>query len=277
MKRNPFITFVFVFYAFNAFAGDRDFTYTYQSTVLGKGHRELELWFTYKTGKNIFYNALDHRAEFEIGLGKNIQTAFYLNLGYSSSSSFVELNPDVYTIESSKGLSLGFSNEWKWKLSDPVANAVGSALYAEVSVEPGEFELEGKVILDKKIGNFITAFNLEGEIEFEAEPELHFDESGIVSMETEWEKGKKVELNYGLTYAFNNSFSAGFEVRNHNVFKEGVWEHSALYAGPVISIKQETWWLAFTALPQITDLKGDGLDLNDHEKLQSRVLLGFHF
>src|ERR1051325_3144227 len=68
-------------------ASDRQFTYTYQSKVLGKNQREIEIWNTYATGRNSFYNRLDHRSEFEIGLTNRLQTSFYMN--YSSEHSFV--------------------------------------------------------------------------------------------------------------------------------------------------------------------------------------------
>ena len=56
------------------------FTYTYQSNVLNKGQREIEVWNTVRAGKTDYFMRLDNRTEYEIGLGKNLQTAFYLNL-----------------------------------------------------------------------------------------------------------------------------------------------------------------------------------------------------
>ncbi len=68
-------------------AQDRLFTYTYQSTVLNKGQKELEIWNTLRTGRSDFYSRLDNRSEFEVGLGKNFQTAFYLNLTTKTNTS----------------------------------------------------------------------------------------------------------------------------------------------------------------------------------------------
>ncbi len=81
-------------------AQDRLFTYTYQSTVLNKGQRELEIWNTMSTGRNDFYSRLDNRTEFEIGLGHNLQTAFYLNLTSKTS-----------TLEDASGKYLKTGNE----------------------------------------------------------------------------------------------------------------------------------------------------------------------
>ncbi|MFI5170801.1 MAG: hypothetical protein ACHQFW_00335 [Chitinophagales bacterium] len=263
----------------NVFAGDRDFTYTYQSTVLDKGHRELELWFTYLDGNSSeFYNALNHRAEFEIGLGKHFQTAFYLNLGYSAMLTERITGIDMESGESltesfiAKDFSMSFSNEWKWQLSDPVANGIGSALYGEFTVAPEEFEIEGKLILDKKFGNFVTALNLVGEIEFEAELEEEITASGDVETELEWEKETVAEIIYGLSYQFSPHFSVGLELKNENAFEEDEIE-STFSAGPAISYKGENWWFAFTAMPEI---KSSG-EASGNAPFESRLIFSYHF
>ena len=58
------------------------------------------------------------------------------------------------------------SSEWKLKLSDPVADRAGVALYAELSAGPSEVELEGKLIFDKRAGRFLGALNLAAEHEW---------------------------------------------------------------------------------------------------------------
>ena len=135
-------------------AQDRLFTYTYQSTVLNKGQRELESWNTIRTGREDFYVRYDNRTEYEIGLGSNLQTAFYLNF---SSKTSTMMDDSIKSLSTEN--EFGFSNEWKLKLLDPVAHPVGLALYAEVGIASNEFDLEGKLILDKKIGNLTIAFN----------------------------------------------------------------------------------------------------------------------
>src|ERR1041385_5661627 len=80
MKRNILIILFFAAACCAANAQDRVFTHTYQSNILPLGIRELEYWGTLRSGKNQFYNAIDHRLELEFGLGKSWQTAFYLNL-----------------------------------------------------------------------------------------------------------------------------------------------------------------------------------------------------
>jgi len=257
-------------------AGERDFTYTYQSYVLGKGARELEIWTTWKSGRNNVYRALENRVEFEIGLGKKWQTAFYLNSKYSFSEQLTFSGDSILVpdITSSTKTSFSFSNEWKVQLSSPTANAIGSALYGEVTLSPQEYELEVKVILDKQFSHFVTALNIVGELELESETVIETDENGFV-LKKELEVEEILELDYGLAWQITPHFSFGAEVRNHNEIKHGEWEHSALFAGPAFSFKQDKWWLAATVLPQITNLKGGGLELDEHEKINARLMFSF--
>jgi hypothetical protein len=261
------------------FAGDRDFSYTYQSHVLAKHDRELELWFTYVDERaSTYYKSLNHRAEFEIGLGHRLQTAFYLNLGYAAfeSQTLSGIDPYNYTPIYSTGISgamqMSFSNEWKYQLSDPVANAVGSAIYAEVSVGPQFFEWEAKLILDKRIGDLVTALNVVGELEKEAELETIINFEGVPTTEVEWETEKVFELVYGLSYQFSHQFSAGIELQSETEIGEDELE-TVLYGGPAISYKSENWWLAFTAFPQLSNFENESEDL----PFESRLLFSYHF
>jgi len=148
-------------------AQDRNFVRTYQSTVLPKGAIDLEFWHTSRFGHaGQFFHAQDQQMEVEFGLGKNWQTAFYLNRYQQRFST----SADGTTTSN----EIGFSNEWKVKLSDPVANKLGLALYGEWSLKGGdELELETKLILDKVIGKHLFAFNAVYEFEKEFECPLN--------------------------------------------------------------------------------------------------------
>jgi hypothetical protein len=116
------VAFLFINFT-TAYGQDRLFTYTYQSNVLSKGQKELEIWNTLRSGRNDYYSRFDNRSEFEIGLGTRLQTAFYLNL--TSITATNEVN-SVKLLETEHEIS--FSNEWKFKLMDPVADPIGLAL-----------------------------------------------------------------------------------------------------------------------------------------------------
>jgi len=244
-------------------AQDRIFTYTYQSNVLNVGQREIEPWSTFKWGKKDFYREFDHRIEFELGMAKNLQTAFYLNLKTSASQ-----NTDS-TIVTDNDIS--FSNEWKYKISDPVADKIGFALYEEIGIGRKEIEFESKLIFDKRIGNSTLALNLVHEFELENEAE---------NGEVELEKENAIEIDFGYSYNISKNWYLGFELRNHNEIKEGKWEHSALFGGPTLSYTHDNFWINVTILPQIKGLKGatdNGLVLDEHEKLETRLIFSYAF
>src|SRR5262249_59600245 len=139
-------------------ANDRHFSYTYESAVLAPGEKELEVWTTYRNGRDNRYTRFDERLEFEIGLVPGLQTSFYLNL----SGIGQEVNKELQ-----KSTELSVSNEWKWRLLDSSADPIGLALYFEITGATDELELEGKIIVDKRIGPLLIAANFVAEHEWE--------------------------------------------------------------------------------------------------------------
>jgi len=249
------------------FSQDRVFTHTYQTNILPTHVRELEYWSTLRSGKDNFYNAIDQRFELEVGVGKNWQTAFYFNTS-------TVVRQGLSGLERSN--ESGFSNEWKFKMSDPVANKLGTALYGEIGFNGGEFEFEGKLLLDKRVGRNIYAINFVVEYEMDYEYEA---EEAKVEAETE----VPFEVDLAWMHFCGEHCGIGLEVRDHNenAPKKG-WENSALYAGPTLHFNGSGWFINFSAMPQLTNLhKQEGetadLDLYDHEKVQARVLLSFTF
>lgn len=240
-------------------ANERHFTYTYESAVLPAGATELEVWTTSRIGKEDYFVRFDERLEFEVGLTDALQTALYLNWTAVSA----DVAPDIRETVTE---FTGVSSEWKVKLMDPVADSFGLALYGELTGGPAEAEVEGKLIVDKQVGELLLAGNLvlENEWEFEAE---------------ETESEQVVELALALGYFLRPGLTAGLELRNHNDIHEGEWEHSALFFGPVLGYATDSWWAALSILPQLPALKkeGDGSRvLDSHEKVEARLLFSFH-
>ncbi len=238
-------------------ASERLFTYTYETPVLPGGQVEIEPWFTSQIGRERYYHRLDHRMELEWGLGKNVQTAVYLNFRAQAEDDGTEIVKETKF--------RGFSHEFKFALSDPVADPLGVGLYVEYGVQAHEYELEGKILLDKAIGPVILAFNAVGEVEFKpqaagADPEV---------------EGKLIFL-FGTSFRLSDHVHLGFEIRELNVFEHGETELALLSAGPALSIVGERAWFAATVLPQIVDLKAKDRNLEDAEHLEARLLFGIH-
>jgi hypothetical protein len=250
----------------DAHASQRRFTYTYESGTLTRGQVELEPWTTFRIGKEDYYARVDQRVEFEVGLTNRLQTSFYLNMHGVTAQADSSLETDFQWD--------GFSNEWKLKLRDPVADPFGLALYFEWGASTSEVELEAKVIADKRAGNFLLAFNAGVEPEWEFEIE-HGTNDVVANDEFNF------EFDLAGAYFVSHATSVGIEVRNHNLhISSENYQHSALFAGPVVSYASEAWWATLTVLPQIAKLQGSEVDagnrlvLSELEKLEVRLMLG---
>jgi len=233
----------------------RHFTYAYESAVLPKASHELEIWNTVRLNRKVFYHGLDTRTEFEFGLGGNFQTSLYLNLSS-------EMDASGYTDQ-----LLGFSNEWKYKILDAAADPIGAALYAEGSYSNSEIELEGKIILDKQIGDFLLAFNAVGEHSYVNGK----GPTSVILMQTE----DVAEFDGGAAYFITQNFTVGVEAYQHTKHPpsfEGGGIYSAFFAGLSLSYSGPNWWTAASVMPQIGTP-----ELTQHEKLEARLLLAFEF
>jgi hypothetical protein len=239
----------------SAQASERHFGYSYESPVLSEGSRELETYTTYQFGRDLFYSALQQRVEFEVGLGGGAQTSLYLN--------FKQTMEDTGSGITNEVLMDGVSSEWKFKLSDNVADPIGFGLYFELGFAPDAFEVETKVIIDKKSDNWLWSLNLM------AEPEFSF----VAGTPTAW----NLVPSLGIGYFLSEHFMLGLEAVNENVYDGDPLLNiqSTLSLGAVISYTANNWWMTLTALPQIANLNASALDLTESQRWQMRLATSF--
>ena len=257
-------------------AQDRQFVRTYQSTVLPKGAMDLEAWSTFRTGREYFFNRIDNRLEFEMGLCDKLQTAFYFNashLAFGANKDTLGGIADTSQSGIFHESEFSISSEWKWKLLDPSANNFGLALYAEIGLAPSEIEIENKIIIDKKTDKNIFALNLVNEYEIK-----YVVEKGETKSVTEDEP----EIDLAYMHMFKPTLGLGLELRNSNEIEDGNWNFSAMFGGPTLFYAGEKYFVILNALPQLanlhkTDDAPNNLVLNAREKLEVRLLVGFHF
>ncbi len=248
-------------------AQDRVFNYTYQSAVLEKGERELEVSINSFDGKEDYFRELETKIEFEVGLTSKLQTSFYLNT--KQQAAFEKMTGEIVLSPS----EISISNEWKYKFSDPVANRIGFAGYAEFTIATDELEIEMKAIFDKKIGRMTHAFN--------------------ATLEPEWEttviEGKKMvynnlnyNFNYALCYNINKIWNLGAEIINRNIYVgKDKLTNSALFAGPTLGFNIDKFWINLSFSPQVTGLKNpnnvSGLNLNAYTKTDTKIIFSYSF
>ncbi len=262
-----FMMFLWVGVAGPGEANERKFAYTYESGTMPAGTRELEFWATWREGRANFYSAFDYRTEFEFGVTDRLLASLYLNWHRETLADPANPSQKIDNQEFE-----GISSEWKYKLLDPVADPVGLALYQEYTVHTDEFEWESKLILDKKMGDVLAAYNAVVEPDWEFGPD-----------NTEY--ALNLENDLGLTYFFTSAFSAGLEARNTNQkdrTSPGL-RNSTLFVGPVVSYARNEWYITATFLRQLPAIKRsvdnpqDNLVLDTHEKTNIRILVSTRF
>ncbi len=236
-----------------ALAGDRHFIYNYESSVLEAGEREIETYTTYRFGRDYFYSAMDQNLEFEVGLGDGVQTSLYLNFTqeFANQGSGAQLGGGPVLD--------GVSNEWKIKLTDSSSDVVGLGLYFEPEFKPDDFELETKIIVDKKMGSFLWTFNLLGESEFDY---------------TDTNSSFLLRPSLGMGVFANDRLFLGFESMDEN-FYDNQPLRSVFSLGPIVEYSGKDWWVALTYLPQVANIGNSSLDFTDSQRNQVRVATSF--
>ena len=249
-------------------ANIRSFVYTQESRVLWPGESELEPWTTFRVGRSRYYSALDGRLELEHGVAPHLQVALYWNF----STQTQDIVMDSLTREIQRQSESEFSSaslELKYQLSDPTADLLGSALYLETTLGPKESELEGKLILDRVVGNWLLAANAVAELELEP---------------TRGDEGSELETALWLTptlaaaYQLPHGASLGLELRAP-LGVAGEAESATLYGGPVLRWAEGGWWTALGVQPQLAAFSqkspNSRLSLSDRERVEVRLLAGF--
>ncbi len=258
-----------VLFGTSAIADNKLFTYTYEPETEPKGDWEIEQSITSRLIRNSAVGQKDYqrwqfRTEVEHGFTDRYTAGLYINNDYES------FRDPASGETASKYHWSGISLENRYLVLDPANNPVGLTLYLEPTYDGHNAELEQKIIIGQRHGDWKWAVNL-----------THATEWGDNFREMEGE----VELSAGLAYQLTHRWSVGVELRDHNEIPEyKEWENTAVYLGPVISYHRQKWWATLSVMPQIygANFTGDpdgsgGVELEGHERLNVRLLLGFSF
>jgi hypothetical protein len=247
--------------AAHTYADERLFTYSYEAEVLPKGGLEFEQWVTHRRDKaDGVFSRWDFREELEYGLTDRLTTALYLN--------FRDTTETTETVEAHDFEFKGISSEWKYQILNPNTKPIGLLGYGEITYNGSELELEEKLILQKNFGErWVTVFNaiLEQEWEWEGDDE---------------ERELAVEFTAGVSYRLNKNWALGIEGRHHRVYADFDDEIAkAWFVGPVVHYGSGKWWGTLTVLPQVAGSPdmAQGLELDEHTKVEVRLIAGYNF
>ena len=248
-------------------ADTKRFSYSYEPETLPQGGMEFEQWITLRTQRTKDgevmqdnYNKWELREELEYGVTDNYSVALYLNATAESYRDFSATPAEDKSEFQFSGISL----ENRYLMLNPADHAIGLALYLEPRYSGDEAEIEQKIIIGQRHGDWKWALNLTHATEWK--DNLH---------EVEGE----LEVSLGVARDLGHHWSLGLEVRDHNELPDySKWENTALFIGPVLSYRQEKWWAVLTVMPQVYGANfGENPDANTHLELEGHERLNIRF
>lgn len=231
-------------------AGGRTFAYNYETTVMPKGIWEYEQHLTWKMHKHntdSSFDQLDVRHEVEYGLTDRLQTALYFDWRYQ----------DGQSVEQDRARFHDVAWETIYQMTDPDKDAFGSALYGEVKWGDEVIEVEGKLLLQKNIGNWALVWNGIAASEWESK---NYDE----------DKGEFGQTA-GAAYRISDRISLGAEaVHELELDNWDTTGRNVVYAGPSLSVQALGGYFTISPLMQVTDVDGEA-------DFQTRMIAAVYF
>lgn len=249
-------------------AAVRSFAYTQESLVLSPADSELTAWSTFRAGQSRYYSALDGRLELAHGLASGLELGLFWNF----SSETRDVVTDSLTLELERRSSTEFASasaELKYRFSDRAAELLGSALKLAATLGPRQSDLAARLIVDRSLGKWLLAANAVGRLELVARR----GDAG-----SELETAVVLEPSIAAAYELLRGASLGVELRAP-LGLSGDRKSSTLFGGPVLRLADQRMWATFGVEPQLLALAGESvgssLDLNQHQRLEVRLLAGF--
>jgi hypothetical protein len=195
--------------------------------------------------------------EFEYGLTGSLELGLYIVLA------------DEPIVGSEGNLRFdGLKQRLRWRVSEPGAWPVDVTLYGEMAQLRNEFELEGKVILQRRLGPVRLLTNLWLEREW------------YYSGRREW----VLHPTFGGAYEFGSNFSLGLEGWYLQEFPDvddappGADRYNNgphVFLGPTVFAQGGGHgWLSFGLYTRVTDLARDGRVGDYYGRLWIRLMLG---
>jgi hypothetical protein len=233
------------------YATERHFTFTYEVTTADKGELEMENWVTWQLHRGRDdapdTHEFDFRHEFEYGITDRLQASLY----------FADWHINDHPGSVDRVHYDDAALEVIYRLSSPVTDFLGTAVYGEIRGGPELVELEGKILLQKNFGKWITAYNAVLEGTWVGE---HLEER-------EGEFAQTAAASYGINPHFTIGAEALHEIDIPNWDKT---EKSVLWAGPNGSLRFGHWYVTVTTLARLSDNR-------DEPHIQTRLITGFEF
>ncbi len=222
--------------ASNSYADRRSYVWTYEYKTVPKGMSEVEYYLTTEVPdtKKSEVNAWKHWLELEHGITSHWYVAMYQQFNQSNTESSDKFEYD------------GFKLRTRYRIAERDKLPIDTLLYLEYirndSLDKPNV-LEGKIVLDKTLGNFNVAYNQ------------------IIEQELASDGETEHEYAAGINYAFSPSLKLGIE-------SKGSYSKGEYAVGPALSFTISRFWVSSGAVFGVNGKTDD---------LQTRMIVGVPF
>ena len=247
-----------------ASATPRPLPFTYTTETLGEGSAEIEQYaditpvkaLSTTTGAPVWYGATQFQTEFEYGITNRLEAAFYVTYQPSPGDSYTSTAPMTE--------GTGIKQRLRYVFADPGELPIDAGIYVETVETANEFEVEAKILLQRRFGKLRVDSNLWGEYELYYTPQ------------------KDVVLNptLGATYEISPMVHVGAEgwmrvefpdpaphPRPYSVGPVG-------YVGPAVLFNFGKIWWSTGVYARVTDLSHEMLPGDPYGPIWARTVVG---
>jgi hypothetical protein len=235
-------------------ANPRALPFTYTTDTLAPGQVEFEQTVdltplnAYDTsGRNVSYLASQFLTEFEIGVAERLELALYLTFVPTVNANVIEPQYQAIMPEGN-----GAKQRIRYTLAPLGEWPVDVGLYGELSENEHEFEFEGKILLQRRVGKLRVDANLW------AEYELYYARQSDGSIQ------RDVVLNptLGATYEITPKLSVGIDSWMRGEYPTNLVNPPATrpfalgpeyYVGPAVMMSFGKIWWTVAAYARVTD------------------------
>jgi hypothetical protein len=248
--------FLLVLIASSALAYEQPLAFTVTGPNVEQGKNELFVSVLPRFGRPSEYLRIENLIGVGYGFTRTVEAQLLIAVAIESFG------------RDGKAIEGGAQARVRWNPLDSRTRFLGVNVLGAVGLGSASVYLEGRLGLEKWVGDFLFAINASVDYRFRRDggvgPELHLEQSG------------------GIVYRLPNNFTSGFEVRNRLGFERGTYYGDAIFAGPVFGWRYKSLWFSIAALPQVAAVKaqsqvgnGQALELRDNERVVLRLQLGF--
>ncbi len=233
---------------------DRPFPWTWASSTQPTHTNDVELWISSRHARLTPFDSLELRGFVSLAPVKRVD----VHLG-------LETELAVRRFED-KTLDGRVSAIARYRFFD-ATEVLGFALMARAAFGAQSAVMEGRVVLDRVLGDVLLALNSS------FERTVFWDRRDAIET--------RLEHSFGTRLAVTPDVSAGFELRARQALKSGEYQGTAFHFGPTLTISTKLAWFSLGVVVQVASHKAEGdkgngerLIFRDDERFGLRLVVG---